>query len=81
MKSLSSIPFLRVRGIRKRWLLSSISVLVVILTVLVIAHKVQDNSRSSRILFLHALNKVFINKHKLTSLQNSDGQHPGGCCP
>ena len=37
MKSLSSIPFLRVRGIRKRWLLSSISVLVVILTVLVIA--------------------------------------------
>ena len=37
MKSLSSITFLKVRGIRKRWLLSSISVLVVILTVLVIA--------------------------------------------
>lgn len=47
----------------------------------VIAHKVQDNSCSCRILFLHALNKVSINKHKLTSLQNSDGQHPGGCCP
>ncbi|MBR2490860.1 MAG: HAMP domain-containing histidine kinase [Ruminiclostridium sp.] len=37
MISLPNIPFLRVRGIRKRWLLSSISVLVVILTVLVIA--------------------------------------------
>ena len=37
MISLPKIPFLQVRGIRKRWLMSSISVLVLILTVLVIA--------------------------------------------
>ena len=51
MKSLSSIPFPRVRGIRKRWLLSSISVLVLLLTVLVIAFSlVMKNYYDSSIL-------------------------------
>ena len=48
---MKSIPFLKVRGIRRRWLLNSVSIMVMILAVVVIAFSlVMKNYYDSSIL-------------------------------